>query len=363
MKLLRPAVSVYTVPTDGPEADGTLAWDTTTMVIAEVAAGDVTGTGWTYGPAAVGLMLGEHLAPLVEGHDALDIPALHDAMCRSVRNAGRPGITACAISAMDIALWDLKARLLGLPLVRLLGAARTRVAVYGSGGFTTYPEGRLAEQLSGWVHGQHIPRVKIRIGGDRGRDSPWDLSRVRAARRAIGPEAELYVDANGAYTRKQALRIGDGLADYGVSWFEEPVSSDDLAGLRLLRDALPCEVTAGEYGYDLPYFARMIVAGAVDCLQTDATRCGGITDFLRVAALAQAHGLEVSAHCAPNAHAAAAAAIPNLRHIEWFHDHVRIESLFFDGALNPTGGTVQPEQGPGHGMTLRTCDVVRYRVA
>lgn len=363
MKLTRPAVAVYTVPTDGPEADGTLAWDSTTMVIAEASVGDVTGTGWTYGPASVGLMLGEHLAPLVEGHDALDIPALHDAMCRSVRNAGRPGITACAISALDIALWDLKARLLGLPLVSLLGAARTRVAVYGSGGFTTYSDGRLTEQLSGWVHGQRIPRVKIKIGGNWGGETAWDLSRVRTARRAIGPEAELFVDANGAYSRKQALRIGDGLAEYGVSWFEEPVSSDDLTGLRLLRDTLPCEVTAGEYGYDLTYFARMITAGAVDCLQIDVTRCGGITEFLRAAALAHAHGLEVSAHCAPHAHAAAAATVPNLRHIEWFHDHVRIESMFFDGALDPTGGTVRPEQGPGHGLTLRTSDVEKYRVA
>ncbi|OIK00821.1 mandelate racemase [Streptomyces sp. MUSC 14] len=363
MKLRRPEVSVYTVPTDAPEADGTLAWASTTMVIAEASAGDVTGTGWTYGPAAVGLMLGEHLAPLVEGHDPLDIPALHDAMCRSVRDAGRPGVTACAISALDIALWDLKARLLGLPLVSLLGAARTHVPVYGSGGFTTYDDRRLAEQLGDWVHARHIPRVKIRIGEDWGRAPRWDLARVRTARRTVGPEAELYVDAGGAYTRKQALRVGDGLAEYGVTWFEEPVSADDLTGLRLLRDTLPCEVTAGEYGYDLPYFARLITAHAVDCLQVDATRCGGITEFLRAAALAQAHGLEVSAHRAPHVHAAAAASIPNFRHLEWFHDHVRIESMFFAGALDPAGGTVRPEQGHGLGLTLRRDTAEKYRVA
>ncbi|GGJ27466.1 enolase C-terminal domain-like protein [Streptomyces brasiliensis] len=363
MKLHRPAVSVYTVPTDAPEANGTLAWDSTTMVLAEVSAGGATGTGWTYGPASVGLMLGEHLATLVEGQDALDIPALHDAMCRSVREAGRPGITGCAISALDIALWDLKARLLDLPLVSLLGAARTRVPVYGSGGFTTYPEKCLADQLGRWVHEQRIPRVKIRIGTGWDQGFHRDLSRVRAAGRAIGPGTELYVDANGAYNRKQALRIGSALGHYGVSWFEEPVSSDDLTGLRLLRDTLDCDVAAGEYGYDLPYFARLVTAGAVDCLQVDATRCGGITEFLRAAALALAHGLEISARCAPNAHAAAAAAIPNLRHIEWFHDHVRIESMFFDGTLDPTGGTVQPSQGPGHGLTLRRQDAEKYRVA
>jgi L-alanine-DL-glutamate epimerase-like enolase superfamily enzyme len=173
----------------------------------------------------------------------------------------------------------------------------------------------------------------------------------------------LYVDANGAYTRKQAVRVGGVLAELGVGWFEEPVSSDDLRGLRLVRDAVVCDVTAGEYGYDLPYFARMIAAGAVDCLQIDATRCGGLTEFLRAAALAHAHGLEVSAHCAPHAHAAAAASLPNLRHIEWFHDHVRIESMLFDGALDPTGGAVRPVTGIGHGLTLRAEEAREFRVA
>lgn len=271
MRLRRPLVSVYTVPTDAPEADGTLAWDTTTMVIAEVTTGDATGTGWTYGPAAVGDFRTERLAPLVEGRSALDIPALHSAMCRSVRNAGRPGIASCAISALDIALWDLKARLLELPLTRLLGVARERVPVYGSGGFTTYHDTYLAAQLNGWVHGQHIPRVKIKIGESRGRAAARDLSRVRAARQVIGSDAELYVDANGAYARKQAVRVGHALAEHGVGWFEEPVSSDDLTGLRLVRDAVVCDVTAGAYGYDLPCFARLITAGAVDCLQIDAT--------------------------------------------------------------------------------------------
>ncbi|MFC9910073.1 enolase C-terminal domain-like protein [Streptomyces sp. NPDC127197] len=363
MKLHRPAVSVYTVPTDAPEADGTLDWDTTTVVLTEVTAGEATGTGWTYGPPAVGDFLRDQLAPLVEGRTALDIPATHHAMVRSVRNAGRPGIAACAISALDIALWDLKARLLELPLARLLGTVRERVPVYGSGGFTTYHDTHLAAQLNGWVHGQHIPRVKMKIGESRGRAVARDVARVRTARHVIGEQAELYVDANGAYTRKQAVRVGHALAEHGVGWFEEPVPSDDLTGLRLVRDALVCDIAAGEYGYDLPYFASMITAGAVDCLQIDATRCGGITEFLRAAALAQAHGLEVSAHCAPHAHAAVAAAIPNLRHIEWFHDHVRIESMFFTGALDPTGGTVRPTAGTGHGLTLRTDDVEEYRVA
>ncbi|MGA4838713.1 enolase C-terminal domain-like protein [Streptomyces sp. G45] len=359
--LTAPAVSAYTVPADAPEADGTFAWDTTTLCLVEVTAADATGTGWTYAPAAAVEVVREQLTPVLAGRDALDVPAAHDAMVKAVRNAGRPGLAACAVSAVDIALWDLKARLLGLPLARLLGTARDAVPVYGSGGFTTYHDTHLAAQLNGWVHGQRIPRVKIKVGESWGRAAARDLARVRTARQVIGGQAELYVDANGGYTRKQAVRVGRAFAEYGVGWFEEPVSSDDLTGLALVRDALVCDVTAGEYGYDLPYFARLV--RAVDCVQVDATRCGGLTEWLRAAALAQAHGLEVSAHGAPHAHAAAAACVPNLRHVEWFHDHVRIESMFFDGALDPTGGEVRPDGGAGHGLTLRTLDVEEYRVA
>ncbi|MBO1332985.1 enolase C-terminal domain-like protein [Streptomyces sp. VRA16 Mangrove soil] len=358
-------VSAYTVPTDAPEADGTLAWDTTTAVLVEARAADgTTGIGWTYAPPAAADLVCDRLAPLVRGHDAFDIPAAHGRMCRAVRNAGRPGVASCALSAVDLALWDLKARLMDLPLVRLLGAARADVPVYGSGGFTTYHDTHLAAQLSGWVHGQHIPRVKIKVGEGWGRAVPRDLQRVRHARQVIGPQAELYVDANGAYNRKQAVRVGEALVAQMVGWFEEPVSADDLTGLRLVRDALVCDVTAGEYGYDLPCFARMIGAGAVDCVQIDVTRCGGITEFLRAAALAQAHGLEVSAHGAPHAHADVAACVPNLRHVEWFHDHVRIESMFFGGVLDPTGGVIRPgENGPGNGLEVRGEEIEEYRVA
>jgi L-alanine-DL-glutamate epimerase-like enolase superfamily enzyme len=184
------------------------------------------------------------------------------------------------------------------------------------------------------------------------------------ARAVIGDDTELFVDANGGYTRKQAIRVMAAAADLDVRWFEEPVSSDDLEGLREVRDAVTADVTAGEYGYDLFYFRRMCAAGAVDCLQADVSRCGGITEFIRVAALAASFGLQISGHCGPHLHAHVAAATPNLRHLEWFHDHVRIESMFFDGTLDPTGGTITPnDEAPGNGLTLRVADAERYRVA
>jgi L-alanine-DL-glutamate epimerase-like enolase superfamily enzyme len=354
--------SVYTVPTDAPEADGTLAWDATTIVLVQVRAGGNAGTGWTYGPAACATVVDELLADTLRGREALEVGGAFDAMTKQVRNAGRPGAVGYAISAVDVALWDLKARLLELPLHRLLGAVHQEVPVYGSGGFTTYDTRRLRDQLTGWTDGQRIPRVKIKIGESRGANPARDLDRMHTAREAIGGDIELFVDANGAYSRKQAIRVMDAAADLDVTWLEEPVSSDDLSGLREIRDAVRADVTAGEYGFDLYYFRRMCEAGAVDCLQADVSRCGGITEWLRVAAVAASHGLQISGHCGPHLHAHAAAATPNLRHLEWFHDHVRIESMFFDGTLDPHGGVIRPSpERPGHGLTLRRSDAEKYR--
>jgi L-alanine-DL-glutamate epimerase-like enolase superfamily enzyme len=235
--------------------------------------------------------------------------------------------------------------------------------VYGSGGFTSYDAGQLERQLAGWVHEDGIPRVKIKIGEGWGGREERDLDRVRQARRVIGPDAELYVDANGGYGRKQAIRVGQRFADQQVLWFEEPVSSDDLAGLRQVRDRVAADVAAGEYGYDLVYFGRMCEMSAVDCLQVDASRCGGVTEWLRVAAVAAAHGLQVSAHCAPHLHLDVALATVNLRHVEWFYDHVRVDSMLFHGTAPATGGQLRPDlDAPGHGLALREADAEQYRI-
>jgi L-alanine-DL-glutamate epimerase-like enolase superfamily enzyme len=302
------------------------------------------------------------LAEVLCGRPVLDVPGTWEAMVRACRNLGRPGLVSCAIAAVDVALWDLKAKLFEVPLCRLLGSARGDVPVYGSGGFTTYDDDRTRAQLSRWVHELGIPRVKIKIGESWGTCAARDLARVRLAREVIGDGAELYVDANGGYSRKQAVRIARAFADADVRWFEEPVSSDDLAGLGVVRDAIDVDVAAGEYGSDLVYFARMVPV--VDCVQVDVSRCAGITEWLRIAALVAAHGLTVSAHCCPHLHAHVAAAVPNLRHIEWFHDHVRLEEMLFDGTLDPSGGAIRPDQGrPGLGVTLRRGDAERFRVA
>ncbi|HWJ32796.1 MAG TPA: enolase C-terminal domain-like protein [Gaiellaceae bacterium] len=351
-------VSAYTVPTDYPESDGTAEWNATTMVLVEAHAGDETGLGYTYGDAATGVLVRNTLAEVVEGRDAFAVTATWDALGRACRNLGRPGVASMAIAAIDTALWDLKARLLELPLATLLDAAHDAVPVYGSGGFTSYPDDRLAEQLGGYA-ARGIPRVKMKVG----REPERDLKRVEVARGAIGDDTDLFVDANGALTRKQALRFARDVDAFGVRWFEEPVSSDDLEGLRLVRDRAPdgMDVAAGEYGYMLPYFDRMLDAGAVDCLQADVTRCEGVTGFLRVAALCQAHCLELSAHCGPSIHAHPCCAVVPLRHLEYFHDHARIEHMLFDGVLDPVDGELRPDLSrPGNGLELKRADAERY---
>ena len=321
-------------------------------------AGNEIGLGYTYADSATATLIHKLLANVVAGQDAMSPVACWNQMARRIRNLGRPGIASMAISAVDVALWDLKAHLLNLPLVTLLGAVRDSVSIYGSGGFTSYSDEQLRNQFGGWVE-QGISRVKMKIG----RDANADLHRVAVARDTIGPSAELFVDANGAYSRKQALAQAEKFADSGVSWFEEPVSSDDLEGLRLLRDRAPAgiDIAAGEYGYDSWYFRRMLDAGAVDVLQADATRCGGITGFRQAAALCEAHHVPLSAHTAPTIHMHLGCAAIPMRHLEYFHDHVRIEKMFFDGVSMPIAGELSPNlRRPGMGIEFKQIDAHRF---
>lgn len=353
-------VLVYKIPTDFPEADGTLSWDSTTMVLVQVHGGGKRGLGYTYGNKAVATLIEGKLAGVVIGQDAMAIAGSWQAMVGAIRNQGRPGISSMAIAAVDTALWDLKARLLDLPLVSLLGAVRSEAPVYGSGGFTSYPAERLQTQLAEWVE-SGIESVKMKVGSDPDQDPV----RVRLARKAIGDDAGLFVDGNGAYSRKQALAMAEVFVEAGVSWFEEPVSSDDIAGLRLIRDRAPAgmDIAAGEYGYSQYDFRRLLEAGAVDVLQADGTRCAGITGFMRASALCEAYGIPLSAHTAPSLHAHPVCAVPHIRPIEYFHDHARIEALFFDGFLSPVQGALRPDLSrPGLGLELRETQAAQYAI-
>jgi L-alanine-DL-glutamate epimerase-like enolase superfamily enzyme len=351
-------VSAYTVPTDAPESDGTIAWDRTTIVIVEPEAGGIRGLGYSYADPTAARLIADNFSSIVLGRNAFDISAIWSSLVGAVRNIGRPGIAATAISAVDNALWDLKARLLGVSLVDLLGSAREAIPVYGSGGFCSYSDERLASQLGDWAD-DGFRFVKMKIG----REPSCDRGRVGVARKAIGADVELFVDANGAFDRSGALATAAAMADRRVTWFEEPVSSDDVEGLRFLRDRAPAgmAIAAGEYGWDQFHFRRLLEAGAVDVLQADATRCLGITGFRMAAALCEAFNMPLSSHCAPALHVALTCAARPAVHLEWFHDHVRIEQMLFDGVPVARGGVVSPDpRRPGIGLELKTPDAAPY---
>ena len=347
-------VSSLTVPTDAPESDGTLEWDSTTIVIVEAALDGTRGLGFTYAPEAAATVVADLLAPVVRGADPDDVAELWLRMGAELRNAGRPGIAFCALSAVDLALWDLRARLHDVPLTALLPRVHDRVPVYGSGGFCSYSNDRLRKQLGGWA-AAGIPRVKMKLG----REPQRDPQRLDVVREAIG-DAELYVDANGAFGAKQAVRWAERyVADWDVRWFEEPVSSADFDGLRLVSEHSTLDVAAGEYAYTIADFRNLI--GSVDCLQADVTRCGGITGLLRVNGLAAAYGVDVSGHCAPQLSAHALCGVDRLRHLEYFHDHVRIESMLFDGVLEPVEGALVPDRSrPGNGLELKRAEAEKW---
>jgi L-alanine-DL-glutamate epimerase-like enolase superfamily enzyme len=353
--------SAWRIPTDAPESDGTYEWNSTTLVLVQVDAGGKTGIGYSYADAATAKLIADSFVPLLHGKDAMATGARWRDMVVAIRNLGRPGICSMAIAAVDNALWDLKAKLLDVSLAALLGRVRPAIPVYGSGGFTSYSLERLREQLHDWAQsGMQFVKMKV------GRAPDADLLRVQTARDAIGNMAALFIDANGALTRKQALEFAADVAEFGVTWFEEPVSSDDLAGLRMMRDRAPpgMAISAGEYGYDLAYFRRMLEAQAVDVLQADATRCAGVTGFLGAAALCEAFNVPLSSHCAPTLHVPLCCAAQQAVHLEYFHDHARIEHLLFDGAPVPDNGKLAPDLSrPGLGIDFKEKDAQCYRIS
>ncbi len=353
-------VGAYKIPTLTHEADGTISWDSTTLVLVEIDAADVSGIGYTYAHHATTVVINNILKKIIVNANAFDIASLNAKMIAAIRNQGQTGIAMMAVSAIDNALWDLKAKLLNVPLCNLTGKAKESMLIYGSGGFTNYTKKQLQEQLGGWV-ADGIQHVKMKIGTD----AAEDVERVRQARAAIGKDAKLFVDANGGYTIKQAIEKCNEFNNYNVCWLEEPVTSDNLEGLHFIRGQVPpaVNIAAGEYGYNLPYFYHMLNANAVDILQADATRCGGLTNFIKVAALAEARQIPFSSHCAPALHLHAAVGLPGFYIAEYFFDHARIENMLFDGVMQPVNGRIFPDLSrPGMGLEFKHKDAEKYKV-
>lgn len=353
-------VTAFEIPTDAPEADGTLSWQSTTLILVEAEAAGKKGTGYTYANEAAAFLIERKLKDLVLHKNVFDIAGITSLLTQQIRNSGTSGITMMAISAIDTALWDLKAKILDVPLCKLIGQTKDAMLIYGSGGFTSYNKKQLQQQFAQWAE-QGIRYMKMKVGTQADKD----VQRVKEAREVLNDDVQLMIDANGAYTAKQALQKAQEVVGYGVTWFEEPVSSDNLEGLHFIREHAPAQINiaAGEYGYNLPYFEAMLSGEAVDVLQADATRCGGITGFLKAGYLAEAHQLPFSSHCAPALHLHAAVCLPCFFIAEYFHDHARIEQLLFDGIPAPEHGVVKPDLSrPGFGFEFKHRDAEKYKI-
>jgi L-alanine-DL-glutamate epimerase-like enolase superfamily enzyme len=360
VRLQKLSASAYKIPTATPEADGTFKWDHTTLVLVEIEAGGKTGIGYTYSDPSAAFLIDRTLKKLLANKNVLDIPAINGLLIRHIRNNGTCGITMMAVSAIDNALWDLKAKLFDVPLFVLLGKAKDKMLLYGSGGFTNYTDKELQQQFCDWQE-KGIRHLKMKIGSDPSKDA----ERIKAARDVSDEKTEIFVDANGAYTVKQALNLAQQFSQYNVTWFEEPVSSDNLQGLSFIKTHAPSSINiaAGEYGYNLPYFHSMLKADAIDILQADATRCGGISGFLKIGHLAEANQIPFSSHCAPSVHLHAALSLSSFFIAEYFFDHVRIENMLFDGISPPANGCLMPDPTrPGTGIELKHNEAEKFRI-
>lgn len=353
-------VSAYVIPSIAPESDGTLEWDHTTLILVEIYAAGQTGIGYTYGDTVIAHFIHNKLRRFIEQQDPMHIPGLWESMVKSIRNEGACGIAMMAVSAVDNALWDLKSKILNIPLASLLGAARASVPVYASGAFTSCSVNQLRIYMSDCLD-KGFSQMKMKIGRDREND----LNRVKAARETIGEHAELFVDANGAYDTRTALRLAAAFVDCGVTWLEEPLPSEYPEALAFIRNHCPPQINivAGEYGYSLPYFKALLQQGSVDVVQADATRCGGISGFLKAGILAEVRGIPFSFHCAPAQHLHVAMALNSFYIGEYFQDHARIEQMLFDDVAVPVAGELSIDKSrPGAGIEFKHQDAEQYKI-
>jgi L-alanine-DL-glutamate epimerase-like enolase superfamily enzyme len=353
-------VSTYQIPTETPESDGTLDWNATGLILVELKAGGKTGLGYSYANLAFAKIVEELLKKVVAQGNAMDLPQLWGKLVRHVRNDGEMGGTAMAISAIDNALWDLKAKILGVSLAALFGQCRESIDAYGSGGFTDYSFEQLRTQIQNWQK-TGISKFKMKIGTH----VEDDAKRVHFVRECIGGEAELFVDANGAYDFQTTLLMAENFARDRVTWFEEPIPPGDVKGMKELKKRLPpgMNLAVGEYIYDFSDLAFRLGNEAEDFIQLDATRCKGMSGFIRGAAACEIAYLPVSSHCAPSIHIALACSIPNFKHLEYFYDHSRIENLLFEGVIQPKNGKLAPDLSrPGIGLEFKRADAEKYKV-
>ncbi len=322
----------------------------------------IEGLGTSAGSTAVQAVVEDSLKGVLIGEDPFNIEKLWDLMFWTVRGVGRKGIAFCAISALDIALWDLKAKALDLPLYRLLGPYTDTVPVYGSGGWTNFSESELVAEQVGYVE-RGFPRVKMKVGKDFGMSEDEDVKRLAAVRKAVGDDVEIYVDANNGYYAKQAIRMSQIFEQFDVKWFEEPVLADDIEGLAMVSQSTTIPVATGEHEYTKFGFKDLIARGGADIVQPDIGRVGGVTEWMKVAHIAHAFNLPVAPHAYQLIHLHVACATPNLKVVEYLGVSDQSDRVWYTEFPEPVNGMWSPySDRPGLGLELDPAAVKKFKV-
>ena len=302
------------------------------------------------------------LKDLLINQDPFNIEKLWDDMFWRVRGYGRKGVAFCALSAVDIGLWDLKAKALGLPLYRLLGPYRDSVPIYGSGGWTNFTVDELIAETTEWVE-QGINRVKIKVGKDFGQSEREDIQRVAAVRRSLGDDVAIYIDANNGYYPKQAIYMAKEFEQLQVGWFEEPVLADDIEGLARIAHATSIPVATGEHEYTKFGFRELIARGGADIVQPDVGRVGGVTEWMKVAHMAHGFNLPVAPHGVQLVHLHLCCATPNLKVVEYLKTAHESDLIWYTEFPEHKNGMWAPyPDRPGLGLELSAEAVEKYRV-
>lgn len=322
----------------------------------------IEGLGTSAGSRAVQAVVEDTLKGAIVGEDPFDIEKLWNLMFWHVRGVGRKGIAFCAISAVDIALWDLKAKALGLPLYKLLGPYTDSVPVYGSGGWTNFTETELVEEQLSYVE-RGFTKIKMKVGKDFGTKEDEDIRRLAAVRRAVGDDVEIYVDANNGFYAKQAIGMSQRMEEYNVGWFEEPVLADDIEGLAMVSSATTIPVATGEHEYTKFGFKDLIARGGADIVQPDIGRVGGVTEWMKVAHLAHAFNLPVAPHAYQEIHLHVACATPNLKVVEYLGVVEAGCKRWYKDFQEPVKGMWSPDpKKPGLGLELDLDAVRKFKV-
>ena len=268
-----------------------------------------------------------------------------------LRGVGRKGLSFCALSAIDTALWDLKGKIVDLPLYRLLGGNQPRVPVYASGGWTSYDDDQLVDEMKGMV-ARGFETIKFKVGVENGRNLRRDVTRVRKVREAVGPDISLLVDANNGFDAASAIQLANRIREFDIMLFEEPVFADDIPGLARFRRGTDIPLATGEHEYTKFGVRDLLLAEAADIVQVDGARAGGYTEMLKCAALTQAWNVKFAPHAMENIHLHLVAAVPNAFMLERLLMFEDITAQVFKDAPVPVDGYMTVPELPGLGLAL-----------